>query len=79
MRETTDNELSGFETTTTPSENATTPSEDYIDTSEICNEDEERLHSIIGDIILIGAQVSFILYLNRKGSYSPSLESSQLL
>merc|ERR1711962_120269 len=57
MRETTDNELSSFETTTTPSENATTPSEDYIDTSEICNEDEERLHSIIGDIILIGAQI----------------------
>merc|ERR1711962_1016067 len=57
MRETTDNELSGFETTTTSSENATTPSEDDIDTSEICNEDEERLHSIIGDIILIGAQI----------------------
>ena len=61
MRETTDNELSGLENATTPSENSTTPSEDYIDTSDICNEDEERLHSIIGDIILICAQVSFFL------------------
>ena len=38
--------------------NDTTLSEISLDENDVCNEQTERLHSIIGDTILICAQVS---------------------